>query len=59
MIRIEERNDVVPICPHCSTRLDGLWFRELRGILGRRYVYFCPTCAKVLGISHRKGLFMG
>jgi len=33
--------------------------RELRGVLGRRYVYFCSHCRKVLGLSHRKGFWMG
>jgi len=26
---------------------------------GKRYIYFCPTCSKVLGVSHRKGFWMG
>jgi hypothetical protein len=33
--------------------------RFLRGFLGRRYLYFCPHCRKVLGVSHRKGFWMG
>ncbi|KPK86087.1 MAG: hypothetical protein AMJ81_02085 [Phycisphaerae bacterium SM23_33] len=59
MIRLEAKNDVSPICPHCSSELDTIWMRELTGFLGRRYVYFCPHCRKVLGVSHRKGFFMG
>jgi hypothetical protein len=59
MIRIEERDDVQPVCPHCSEPVDTVWFRELRGSLGRRYVYFCARCRKVLGVSHRKGFWMG
>ena len=59
MIGLQERNDVVPICPHCSEPLKEMWFTELRGVLGRRYVYFCSKCRKILGVSHRKGLFMG
>ena len=27
--------------------------------LGKRYVYFCPNCKSVLGVSHRKGFWMG
>jgi hypothetical protein len=27
--------------------------------MGKRFVYFCGTCRKVLGISHRKGFWMG
>ena len=59
MIQLKEKSDTVPLCPHCSEPLEELWFRELRGLLGRRYVYFCSKCRKVLGVSHRKGFFMG
>ena len=59
MISAEERNDVTPICPHCDTPISTLQYRPLSGLWGRRYVYFCPTCRKVLGLSHRKGFFMG
>jgi uncharacterized protein with PIN domain len=56
---LEAREDVRPICPHCSAELQTIWTQELRGFMGRRYVYFCPECRKVLGVSHRKGFFMG
>jgi hypothetical protein len=59
MLKLQSKNDAQPVCPHCSKDLDTLWFRELRGTLGRRYVYFCPECRKVLGVSHRKGFLMG
>ena len=58
-MELEQKPDIDPLCPHCQQPLSRLWFRELRGFLGRRYVYFCPSCRKVLGISHRKGFFMG
>jgi hypothetical protein len=59
MIGLQEKNDVAPICPHCSTPLEEVWMQVLRGFLGKRYIYFCPGCRNVLGISHRKGLWMG
>ncbi len=59
MIQVEEKNDVRPVCPHCETEIENLWFRELAGFLGKRYIYFCARCKKVLGISHRKGFWMG
>ncbi len=59
MIELQRRDDVNPICPHCGAELTTMWFRELRGVMGKRYVYFCPNCKKVLGASHRKGFFMG
>jgi hypothetical protein len=43
MIDLENRQDVTPLCPYCERELARVWFRELKG----------------LGISHRKGLFMG
>jgi hypothetical protein len=59
MIDLVERNDVHPVCPHCEHALAGVWYQALRGFLGKRYIYFCPGCHCVLGISHRKGLWMG
>jgi len=59
MIELEERPDVTPVCPHCKAPLRTLWYRTLRSLLGKRYVYFCPGCTAVLGVSHRKGFFMG
>lgn len=59
MLDLERRDEIDPLCPHCSERLTKIWFRELRGVFGKRYLYFCPGCRKVLGISHRKGFFMG
>ncbi len=59
MIELKQKDDVVPLCPHCSEPLHELWFRELQSSLGRRYVYLCSRCRKVLGVSHRKGFWMG
>jgi len=59
MITLQKKDDVRPLCPHCSSELATVWMRELSGLLGRRYLYFCPDCRKVLGISHRKGFWMG
>jgi hypothetical protein len=28
-------------------------------LMGKRFLYFCGGCRKVLGISHRKGFWMG
>jgi len=59
MIEAKEKNDVTPLCPHCSEAVREIWFRELEVMLGRRYVYFCAACHMVLGVSHRKGFWMG
>ena len=58
-MQLEERPNISPICPHCNQALQVIWYQELRAFLGRRYIYFCPYCNKVLGVSHRKGFWMG
>jgi hypothetical protein len=58
-IELVERNDATPICPHCETPIEKLHFQLLSQFLGRRYIYFCSACSKVLGVSHRKGFWMG
>ena len=59
MIQVEERNDVTPLCPHCGESVRSVHYRQLEGFFGRRYVYICAVCQKVLGVSHRKGFWMG
>ena len=61
MIELEniESGTIRPICPHCSANIDKIYSTEIKGIMGRRYVYYCANCLKVLGISHRKGFWMG
>jgi hypothetical protein len=59
MIEIEEKNDITPLCPHCKTGLNKVWYQQLLGILGKRFIYFCPNCKSILGVSHRKGFWMG
>ena len=61
MILAEQKDDVLPICPHCKKELNKVWFREIKSdIMGsKRFIYFCPECRSSLGISHRKGFFMG
>ena len=59
MIEIEERNDITPLCPHCDEPAGHIQYRSLSGFLGRRYIYWCGACKKILGVSHRKGFWMG
>jgi hypothetical protein len=46
-------------CPHCDKPLQRVLARKLRSSLGVRFLYFCSHCKKVLGVSHRKGFWMG
>jgi hypothetical protein len=59
MVELQERSDIDPVCPHCKIELKNIAYRELSGMFGKRYVYFCPDCRSVLGVSHRKGFWMG
>lgn len=59
MLPVEEKDNVYPLCPHCGKELTKFLCRQLESTFGKRYVYFCPDCRKVLGVSHRKGFWMG
>ena len=58
-MNLERKDDVDPICTACTTPLKTLWYKELSNFLGKRYGYFCPHCQRILGVSHRKGFWMG
>ena len=59
MITTEKKDNVTPLCPHCDKPQNTIHYRALGGGFGRRFVYFCAGCKKVLGVSHRKGFWMG
>jgi hypothetical protein len=59
MIAFEKRNDLVPRCPHCKKEIKRVAYRECKGDLGKRCLYFCGECQTCLGFSHRKGLTFG
>ncbi|MBU0985035.1 MAG: hypothetical protein KKA42_14270 [candidate division Zixibacteria bacterium] len=59
MMHFERREDVMPVCPHCKKEIARVLFREMKGDLGKRSLYFCSECRAVLGVSHRKGLTFG
>jgi hypothetical protein len=58
-MEINESTTESPICPHCEKRLTRLLARKVKSPLGVRFIYFCDQCKKVLGVSHRKGFWMG
>ncbi|MEJ2535401.1 MAG: hypothetical protein P8008_08095 [Gammaproteobacteria bacterium] len=58
-MEVVETSTEIPRCPHCEHPLGRVFARKLKGKLGVRYVYFCDRCSKVLGVSHRKGFWMG
>lgn len=59
MIKCIEDDSKTPICPHCDNEITAVYTRTVDGFLGVRFIYFCSECRKVLGVSHRKGFWMG
>ena len=55
----EAPDGVHPLCPHCDQPIGGLYRRELDEGFGKAYVWFCNHCQRTLGMSHRKGFWMG
>lgn len=58
MLTATQRKDIAPLCPHCSEAITEVYFRDLPSSLGRRFLYFCSNCHKVLGVSDKKGALM-
>jgi hypothetical protein len=59
VIQLEEKEEIAPLCPHCETEIRRVWFQKIPGVAGKRYLYYCSNCRKALGVSHRKGFWMG
>jgi hypothetical protein len=59
MIEIKEQYSAKPRCPFCESEVGTVYMQQVRAVLGKRYVYFCAKCHKILGLSHRKGFWMG
>jgi len=58
-IRSREAFPASPVCPHCGKEIEEIAARQVESILGVRYIYFCTECRKVMGMSQRKGFWMG
>ena len=58
-IQINEKPRESPVCPHCDKEIRMLNSKKIKSIFGVRWIYFCAHCRKVLGVSQRKGFFMG
>ncbi len=58
MIQVKETEEN-PICPHCQNQIKELLSKRIGSAFGVKFIYFCGTCKKVLGLSHRKGFWMG
>jgi uncharacterized protein with PIN domain len=52
-LKLEERDDLLPLCSHCAEPLEKLFFRRIREVVaGKRLAYFCPHCQRLLGVTH-------
>ena len=58
-VQIRETKNASIACPHCERNISVINAQKIKSTFGVRFVYFCDSCKKVLGISHRKGFFMG
>jgi len=53
---IVKRDDMNPLCPHCSAELNEIYARSKGSgfVEGKDMVYFCPHCRKVLGVGQSR-----
>ena len=53
---VTKREDLSPVCPHCSHELTEVYVRTqgLGWIEGKNIVYFCSACRKVLGFGQSR-----
>ena len=58
-ITVNEDPDLIPRCPHCGAELSEMSSTPLQPQgsftfrIGKRHVYVCPFCRKILGFSQR------
>lgn len=63
-IPLEIKEDILPLCPYCGTEIKALLANKIQCVEGGanlkpyyRYIYFCQSCKKSLGITHTRGIF--
>jgi len=51
-LKLEERDDLLPLCPYCEEPLEKIFFHKIRDAMtGRRLAYLCPHCQRLLGFA--------
>ncbi len=50
---------IMPVCPYCGHQIDKVYGQQIKQGFGKAYLWFCVDCKKTLGVSHRKGFWMG
>lgn len=48
-----------PVCPKCDEPTEGLMSVRIQSDMGKANVWCCPRCHAILGVTHRKGFWMG
>jgi uncharacterized protein with PIN domain len=53
---IVKRNDLTPLCCHCSKELTEVYAKTsgVPFIAGKNSMFFCPHCRKVLGFAQSR-----
>lgn len=53
---VVKRDDLTPICPHCSETLPEVYIRTkgLGFVEAKNVMFFCPHCRKVLGFGQSR-----
>ena len=59
MIEIIETESEIPKCAHCEKEIKQLYAKKVKSTFGVRFIYFCRNCKKTLGLTQRKGFWMG
>lgn len=51
-----DREDLAPLCPHCGSEIREVYRKTTGAPLaqGKKAVYFCPECHRVLGFSESR-----
>jgi len=56
---IQAPENFKPICPHCESQIQEIYTQNVKSAFGKTWIYCCPRCGKTLGVSQRKGFWMG
>lgn len=59
MISVKENSGTQPRCPHCGEEIHTINSHRVISTFGKRWIYSCTSCNRSLGVSHRKGFWMG
>ena len=50
---------ISPVCPSCDAPIEKVYGQQISQGFGKAHVWFCVSCKRSLGVTHRKGFWMG